>query len=85
LPVSVGGKDTHVDFVLRTHEAFLVAECKRANPALANWCFARAPYIARRERASEVRLEQLRWNSTVGRAVARPMELPGVVDQYQVA
>ncbi|MGA9994616.1 MAG: hypothetical protein WBP93_04330 [Pyrinomonadaceae bacterium] len=49
-PVEVRGAGTRIDFVLRrrgeTH-FLLLAECKRANPALSNWCFARAPYVYR--------------------------------------
>lgn len=49
LPVDVGGRSTRIDFVLRHpgKGAFLVAECKRANPAIARWCFAKAPMIGR--------------------------------------
>jgi hypothetical protein len=50
-PVEVQGAGTRIDFILcRTSRGslapplFLVAECKRANPALSNWCFIRAPY-----------------------------------------
>ncbi len=42
-PVEVQEKGTRIDFILRyPPNVFLVAECKRANPALSNWCFARA-------------------------------------------
>jgi hypothetical protein len=50
-PVEVQGAGTRIDFVLsrirdRDNAAFyLLAECKRANPALSNWCFARAPFV----------------------------------------
>lgn len=49
LPVE-SEKGTRVDFVLerKVYESykrlFIVAECKRANPATANWCFAKSPY-----------------------------------------
>ena len=41
--------DAKIDFLLRHSQRprLLVAECKRANPALGAWCFARAPYVAR--------------------------------------
>lgn len=54
-PVQVQGTGTRIDFVLKLPEdvpIFLLAECKRANPALSNWCFARAPYV-RRNRTRE--------------------------------
>jgi|SRR5215213_387691 len=44
-------KGTRVDFVLERKASdggykrlFIVAECKRANPASANWCFVKSPY-----------------------------------------
>ena len=55
MPVELRGKDTRIDGVLRNTNrrggileqslTFIAIECKRANPALANWCFARAPYV----------------------------------------
>lgn len=55
IPVEVRGTSTRVDFVLQWSEnhgtdALLIAECKRANPALADWCFTKAPYIRRDQR-----------------------------------
>jgi hypothetical protein len=40
-PIRVQGKDRHIDFILKhtEREVYLVAECKRANPAYCNWCF----------------------------------------------
>lgn len=48
-PVCVNGFDTRIDFVLRNRNKtrYLIAECKRANPASSNWCFVRAPYSRR--------------------------------------
>jgi hypothetical protein len=44
-PVSVGETVSHIDLVLQAgqDDAYLVCECKRADPAIARWCFARAP------------------------------------------
>ena len=44
-PVEVQGRGTRIDFILshRMSDAWIVAECKRANPATAIWCFAKAP------------------------------------------
>jgi hypothetical protein len=47
------GRGTKIDFVLRRvarrpsqdRPVYLLAECKRANPALSNWCFAKASYV----------------------------------------
>ena len=55
-PVQVQGEGTRIDFVLRLRHGlplYLLAECKRANPALSNWCFARAPYVRRNRTTSE--------------------------------
>lgn len=51
LPVMVGGKDSRIDFVLRHQDksAYLIAECKRVNPAFTDWCFFRAPIVRRDE------------------------------------
>lgn len=53
-PVEVRGSGTRVDFILRKSAGrdkpfFLLAECKRANPGLSNWCFVRAPYVNRNQ------------------------------------
>jgi hypothetical protein len=54
LPVSSNAGSTKIDFVLTTadYQAYLIAECKRANPAYRDWCFARAPFV-RRNRDAE--------------------------------
>lgn len=46
-PVDVQGYGTRIDFILQHKERplYLLAECKRVNPALANWCFTKAGYI----------------------------------------
>ena len=54
-PVQVQGLGTRIDFVLQHVDSpsfYLLAECKRVNPALSNWCFARAPFV-RRNRSEE--------------------------------
>ncbi len=53
-PVDVKGYGTRIDFVLRRNSDpfFLLAECKRANPALSNWCFARVPYVHRKHNSN---------------------------------
>jgi hypothetical protein len=47
-PVSAAHIDTRIDFVMQSKsgELYLAAECKRANPALATWVFARAPFVS---------------------------------------
>ncbi len=52
-PVKVQGTDTRIDFILKKMSdggkwlstLFLLAECKKANPALSSWCFVKAPFI----------------------------------------
>ena len=53
-PVNVNGADTRIDFVLHGegswragYDAYLVCECKRPNPAIADWAFLRSPYSRR--------------------------------------
>jgi hypothetical protein len=48
-PVEVRGCSTRIDFVLchKDENLYLVAECKRANPALSDWCFVKIPYVRR--------------------------------------
>jgi hypothetical protein len=62
-PVQVGESVTHIDFVLRHkhYPLYMVAECKRADPAKALWCFVRAPYIARNTSSNEVLLESISY------------------------
>jgi len=60
VPVSLHGKTTHIDFVLRHSKTLplrIVAECKRANPALVDWCFVRLPHTPL---ARSVAFEQVR-------------------------
>ena len=44
-PVELRGQGTRIDFILKHSERqlYLLVECKRANPALSNWVFVRAP------------------------------------------
>ena len=59
-PVTARQKNTHIDFVLREYstfdhvDAYLVAECKRENPATARWCFVRAPYSWQRNELGNI-------------------------------
>lgn len=51
-PIRVQGKDTRIDFILKKVSGggawigtlFLIAECKRVNPAYSDWCFVKSPY-----------------------------------------
>ncbi len=59
-PVEVQGSNTRVDFILRysNKPLLILAECKRVNPALANWCFAKAD-IENSSRSNDLFLESL--------------------------
>src|SRR4051794_20959958 len=48
-PVEVNGNGTRIDFILWTHNTnyWLLAECKRVNPSMAEWFFAKTPYVRR--------------------------------------
>jgi hypothetical protein len=61
-PVSVAAGSARIDFVLRQPEtrSYLIAECKRANPSLSNWCFARAPLVGRNMSAQPYMVERAR-------------------------
>jgi hypothetical protein len=56
VPVEVQGSGTRIDFILSRSRSdksspffYLIGECKRANPALSNWCFIRAPRVRRNQ------------------------------------
>lgn len=64
VPVEVQGHGTRIDLVLERRSwsglsDLLIAECKRANPAHANWCFAKAPYIRRGSGLPPIILERV--------------------------
>jgi hypothetical protein len=48
-PVSVGNYGTRIDFVLWLHGTpwWMLAECKRVNPAFNDWLFVKTPYVRR--------------------------------------
>jgi hypothetical protein len=59
-PVEVNGSVTHVDFVLRTTsgQTYLIAECKRVDPAMARWSFVEAPYTWQGAQGNEVVIQE---------------------------
>src|SRR5258708_7154745 len=61
-PVIVNGKSTRIDFVLRKPKphVYLVAECKRVNPAYSDWCFASSEY-ARGDSSLDKVIFQYAW------------------------
>jgi hypothetical protein len=89
-PVEVQGHHTRIDFILsRWGEAvggpfqFLVAECKRANPSLHDWLFARAPYVRRGGASRNILVERVRREG--GDLTASLGHLDGSENIYHVA
>src|SRR4051812_35520208 len=44
-PVEARGHETRIDVILKgtRRSLYIVAECKRVNPALSQWCFVQSP------------------------------------------
>ena len=63
-PVEVRNAQTRIDFILsrRDRPWYLLAECKRADPARSKWAFARAPYV-RRNRIPEPYIAERVYNN----------------------
>jgi hypothetical protein len=68
VPVEVQGYNTHIDFVLTRQKNSdfkvngvlkIIAECKRVDPALSNWCFLRAPFTKKYGIANSIRIEKI--------------------------
>ncbi len=59
-PVDLNGVPLHIDIVLRSERAVMAVECKRVNPALGQWCFARSSFVSTSDAAPHlVLLERL--------------------------
>src|SRR5262245_21648978 len=60
-PVGELQNTIHIDFVLRARDrgVYLVAECKRADLARANWCFVKAPYTRRNASENELVFQEV--------------------------
>lgn len=74
----------HIDFVLRSHPqpgiTYLVAECKRADPNRANWCFVSAPYTRREPRYdNEIVFQQVAPIPGANLVRAKPVTRVGAV------
>jgi hypothetical protein len=84
-PVTVGDQTTHIDFILKskTGRTYIVAECKRADPAKARWCFVRAPYTSRNPRPTEVLFEQVSCNE-LGLVTRRAIRAYAKEDGYHL-
>jgi len=60
-PIEIQGHQGRVDFLLvnRSGDRYLICECKRANPALSHWCFARASFLPDSELSGRSFMETL--------------------------
>jgi hypothetical protein len=65
-PVEVQGYGTRIDFILKHAglPVYLVAECKRVNPALANWCFVKTAFTPAIDQAQHVTIEGIRVDAS---------------------
>jgi len=65
-PVEARGKGAAADFILKhvRTQFRLIVECKRVNPALADWCFAKASYVRRGDDPNEVVIERITNDGT---------------------
>ena len=66
-PVEVQGRGTRIDFLLscRHSPMLMVAECKRVNPAMANWCFAEAPYVQQHRAHKKAFVERIELKNAI--------------------
>lgn len=66
-PVGAPQSIIHIDFILRSQfrDTYLVAECKRADPAKANWCFLKVPYTRRNARENELVFQEVRCGPAI--------------------
>ncbi|HLG54638.1 MAG TPA: hypothetical protein VI485_04870 [Vicinamibacterales bacterium] len=80
LPVETKDASTHIDFVLRTENAMLIAECKRVDPAVSQWGFVRAPFTqktSQRYQSKRPKVDQVAFDSSAGRLFATPGTISG--------
>jgi hypothetical protein len=84
-PVSYRGRTTHIDVLASAIEkrVLLVGECKRVNPAVGRWVFAKSPFTFEREN-NVTWLEKL-VPSDHQNIVARSIPFPVQVDTFHLA
>ena len=60
-PVNSWVRDTRIDFLLHAYgfRFYLVCECKRANPALGDWCFVKSPFVRRSRNVEQIFIEHV--------------------------
>ncbi len=85
-PVQVHEQNTRIDLVLTNsiQTVYLICECKRANPALANWCFARSSHVPGSGLSEYPRLDVLQ-RETSGKIRATAKELSRAHHPFHIA
>lgn len=74
VPVEINDENTHIDIILKRVSSeynleipiFLISECKRANPALSNWCFVKSPFTRNQGLENSLILEAIHWGANDG-------------------
>lgn len=95
-PVEVRASVTRIDFVLQSFTGsednrpsgyYMLAECKRANPAYSDWCFIQAPYTSPYSKEGWIYLDRARLESHHGIRVAPVEQYVGTRDYsaYHIA
>lgn len=84
-PVGSLQNTIHIDFILRsrTYGVFLVAECKRADPALSSWCFVKAPYSHRGAYENELVFQKV--DHQPGNIVSEPLIMSASLESCHLA
>lgn len=84
-PVEVRGHGTRIDIVFehRHSPKYLICECKRVNPALSHWCFAKMPKSLVGDKISAVSYEVVRRTDQGVRVSLSGPDYPR--DVYQIA
>jgi len=70
-PVQNKGQNSHIDFVLGSvdRNTFLIAECKRVDPAKGNWCFVKTPYFWKNDQF--IQLDKIEGTTATGLTTSR--------------
>lgn len=87
-PVQTQGNGTRIDFILKLRRGvnlYLLAECKRANPALSDWCFAKAPFVRRNRTAYEPMFLEHTQITGPGQISSAARELFDLKEAYHIA
>ncbi|WKW13516.1 hypothetical protein Strain138_002839 [Pseudogemmatithrix spongiicola] len=85
-PVSLGTSESHVDLVLedRFERAFLAVECKRVDPAVGYWHFARSRFEDQNMSTPKVVLEELHADPELG-TISNPLQLGWSTPPFNIA